>query len=384
MDFATIRRVTKRSRKQTGTRIETPTAFFLRFYHTAADGTRRKKCVKLADKGPLYQTWQDVEPLIERELAVVNGEQAPVRVWTIQEFVEGEYLPWVEKNRAAVTLNSYTRIWELRWKERIGRLHLTALTTAQVTEVLTHFAKAGLGSRSLSHIKWFLSGVYQFAVKQGVVKENPVSAAGWLCKVRRDAKPAVYTLPQVLDMLRVLEPVDIRAALAVALCYFAALRPSEARGLKWEDYDGEELTVRRGVWRGHVGETKTEDSAASVPVIEPLRGLLERLGALTGKRGFILQNANHKPISLDSLNYRLIAPTLKKAGIEWHGYYAGRRGISSLVTDTSKNALNSTGLLRHSTPITALKHYTRAQKESIKAALEQVEKMATKADETVQ
>jgi hypothetical protein len=40
-------------------------------------------------------------------------------------------------------------------------------------------------------------------------------------------------------------------------------------------------------------------------------------------------------------------------------------------------------LLRHSTPITALKHYTRAQKESIEAALKQVEEMAAKADETL-
>jgi hypothetical protein len=59
-------------------------------------------------------------------------------------------------------------------------------------------------------------------------------------------------------------------------------------------------------------------------------------------------------------------------------------GISSLATDTSKNALNSTGLLRHSTPITALKYYTRAQKDSIAAALKTVEKIATKAPETVQ
>jgi hypothetical protein len=87
--------------------------------------------------------------------------------------------------------------------------------------------------------------------------------------------------------------------------------------------------------------------------------------------------------NLVSLNTRVIAPGLKKAGIDWRGYYPCRRGISSLMTDASKNALNSTGLLRHSTPITALKHYTRAQKESIKAALEQVEEMAAKADETL-
>ena len=71
-------------------------------------------------------------------------------------------------------------------------------------------------------------------------------------------------------------------------------------------------------------------------------------------------------------------------GVAWAGFYPCRRGINSLITNTSKNALNSTGLLRHPTPITALKHYTRALKESIKAALKQVEEMATKADETVQ
>jgi integrase len=178
----------------------------------------------------------------------------------------------------------------------------------------------------------------------------------------------------------ILEPLDLRAAVAVALCYFAALRPAEARGLKWEDWTGAELDVRRSVWRNHVGETKTEESAASVPVIEPLRGLLEKLRAQSAGE-YILSNGSGKPLSLDSLNVRVIAPVLKAAGIEWRGYYPCRRGISSLVTDSSKNALNSTGLLRHSTPITALKHYTRAQKDSIQAALKTVEEMATKSAE---
>jgi hypothetical protein len=40
-------------------------------------------------------------------------------------------------------------------------------------------------------------------------------------------------------------------------------------------------------------------------------------------------------------------------------------------------------MLRHSKPSTTLKHYTRAQKESIAAALKQIEAMAAKTD-TVQ
>jgi len=114
-----------------------------------------------------------------------------------------------------------------------------------------------------------------------------------------------------------------------------------------------------------------------------LRGLLEKLKAQSAD-GFILQSSLGNPLSLDSLNVRVIAPAMKKAGIVWGGYYPGRRGISSLITDTSKNALNSTGLLRHSTPITALKHYTRAQKSSIEAALKTVEEMAKKPEETIQ
>ena len=90
----------------------------------------------------------------------------------------------------------------------------------------------------------------------------------------------------------------------------------------------------------------------------------------------MLQNGAGKPLSLDSLNMRVITPAMEKAGIEWRGYYPGRRGISSHVTDTSKNALNSTGLLRHSTPITALKHYTRAQKDSVRASVETIEQQA--------
>jgi hypothetical protein len=106
-----------------------------------------------------------------------------------------------------------------------------------------------------------------------------------------------------------------------------------------------------------------------------LKSLLEKLRKESAD-GYILQYGSGKPLSLDSLNYRLIAPAMKEAGIEWRGYYPGRRGISSRVTDTSKNALNSTGLLRHSTPITALKHYTRAQKDSIAAAMKTIEEQA--------
>jgi len=280
--------------------------------------------------------------------------------------VEDHYLPWVKANKAAVTYQGYLDVWRKHWRDRIGQTTLVNLTTARVTETLTELAQAGVGRWQLGHVKWFLSAVFEYARTQSIVGHNPVPAAKWLCKVARHTKQREYSLTEIVQMLRILEPVDLRAAAAVALSYFAALRPCEIRGLTWADFDGE-IHVRRSVWRNHTGDTKTEGSEGTIPVIEPLRSLLERLrshyGELATPDAPILQNQNRRPISLDSLNWRVIAPAMRKAGIQWRVFYPARRGISSLVTDTSKNALNSTGLLRHSTPITALRHYTRAQKD---------------------
>lgn len=364
-------------RKQKGQRFETDRAFFLRYYHTAEDGKRKQKAVLLAYKSDLYRSWTDVEPLIEAELKRINepADAIPTGRVALTEFVEKSYLPWCETNKSAPTANGYTRVWERYLKPHVGDITLTGLQTSQVTAVLTKHAKDGKGSRTLSHIKWMLSGVYVYAIAAGIVPKNPVPEAKWLVKVARPEKQAEYSLETVLTMLRILEPLDLRTAVAVGLAYFAALRPAEIRGLKWEDFNDSELNIKRSVWRGTVGETKTEESASSVPVIEPLKSLLKKLRKKT-PAGYILQSSTGNPLSLDSLNWRIIAPAMKKAGIEWRGYYPGRRGISSRVTDTSKNALNSTGLLRHSTPITALKHYTRAQKDSIAAAMKTIEGQA--------
>lgn len=377
MDITQLIKRNRLPRKQKGQRFETPTAFFLRFYYTTPEGRRKQKAILLTYKSDMYRSWADVEPLIERELEKVNkaAESIPTGRMTLTTFIETVYLPWCEANKSASTAHGYRLVWENSWKQHVGDIPLTGLQTAQVTAVLTKHAKDGKGSRTLSHIKWMLSGVYVYAIAEGIVPKNPVPDAKWNVKVARPKRQTEYSLEAVLSMLRILEPLDLRAAVAVGLAYFTALRPAEIRGLRWEDYDGAELDIKRSIWRDKVGETKTEGSAATVPVIEPLRSLLEKHRAQSPD-GFILQNLSGKHINLNSLNTRVITPAMEKAGIEWHGFYPCRRGISSRVTDTSKNALNSTGLLRQSTPITALKYYTRAQKDSIAAAMKTIEQQA--------
>jgi integrase len=362
--------IRRRPRKQTGQRIETDAAFFVRYYVNG-----KRKSVKIADKSAQHRTWADVEHLVAALLKHSQDDTTP-KIHTVQSFVETFYLPWVNQHKAPSTAYGYEKVWR-KWKTSgIGGKILATLQTSDVSAVLTSMAQAGLSAATLGHTKWFLSGVYDYAVKTGIVKENPAADAGWLCKVARKEKQPEYSLSDVTAMLRVLEPVDIRAAVAVALAYFAALRPAEIRGLRWEDYEGTHLHIRRSYWRNVPGDTKTPESADSVPMaFATLRDILERLRKLTGGQAgtYILANEQHKPVSLDSLNVRVIAPTLKASGIAWHGYYPCRRGISSLITKITGSPMVASRFLRHRNLLTTIGFYTQVQMDALIAGLAAVE-----------
>ena len=97
---------TIRKHKPQGQRIETATAFFLRYYRTT-EGQRKKVMVKLADKNREYRCWDDVEPLIARLLETSEQSCAATAQLTIAAFVHDHYLPWVKANKAAVTYQGY-------------------------------------------------------------------------------------------------------------------------------------------------------------------------------------------------------------------------------------------------------------------------------------
>jgi integrase len=370
-------------RKQKGQLIETKKAWFIRYYTTeiaAGQEIRKQTCVRLCEKSDLYRHESDVRPLMDQHINAVNAKQEPVTgSMLLGEYVTRIYLPWVKSNLTAATHNGYRQLWNRYLSPRFDKTPMIDLQTHEVTALLTHYAQS-LGARTLSHIKWLLSGVYVFAIGQGTVPKgsNPAFDAKWQAKPKRPRQKLEYSVKQIIQMIDVLKPVDFQAACAVAVCYFTSARPAECRGLRWEDWTGDKLEIKRGMWRNHVGDTKTESSVRTQKVKKTLHDLLTELREKSGNpsQGYIFQNRANKPLSLDSLSGRVIAPTLKKAGIAWAGYYPCRRGISSLMTGVSKNPLNSTGLLGHSNPATALEYYTTPQADSIDAAQDQVEELA--------
>jgi integrase len=123
----------------------------------------------------------------------------------------------------------------------------------------------------LKNVKGFLSGAFRYAVRTGVLRFNPMRET-MLPKGKPMESRRAYSLGEIQSMLEVLGEPERTAILVAAL---TGLRKSEIRGLRREDYDGKTIQVRRSVWRTHVGETKTPESAASIPVLPVLAKALD-------------------------------------------------------------------------------------------------------------
>ncbi len=133
------------------------------------------------------------------------------------------------------------------------------------------------------------------------------------------------------------------------------LRLSVLRGLRWGDFDGETLRVQRGVWRTHVGPTKSQESKAAVPVLAPLKSVLERHRNGVSSTAYIFAGEKRgTPLNLANLASRVVIPALKTRDVPWKGWHAFRRGLGSNLYKVGVPPMVIQSILRHSDVKTTL------------------------------
>lgn len=353
------------------------------------DGTVKRvhQSKRLADYCDRYRTESDVRPLLDDILQPLNAGRVDARsTATLTQFVESEDYKSHVGDLKPSTQYGYSKLWKQHLMPRVGAIVLRDFRTVNAASVLADLRVKGLGRRSLQHAKSLLSGIFTVAKSRGWFDGlNPVQGALIPKRAKAPAETHATTPEEVLDMLDALKGKP-QARAAIALMYFGGLRPGEARGVRWEDFQAHHdnsrnafewrLTPRQSVWRTRVGTPKTEGSAKPVPVIETLRVILAELreAEANPQTGPILRGERcGRPLNLDNLARREVKPTLEKAGIQWHGWYALRRGIGTQITAESKDPLAAKGMLRHENVATTEAHYIKDVPENTRSAMQGVE-----------
>ncbi len=397
-------------REQKGYLFHRYGSWFVRFMDDVRqpDGTIKRKlvCKKLdVPYGGEYRTKKSVAPFAKELLAPVNsGLQNPQATMLVTEFVDTVYLPeYVEKNLRPASLKQYKDVWENHLKPRMGKLTLRVFRTVHGEQMLAEIARqSNLGRSSLRHCKAFLSGAFKQAKRLGILDGlNPIQDVSIPKAPEPEQDTYAYGLSEIKSMLTVLPETAYTVALCAAL---SGLRKGEIMGLRWADFDGKELSVRRSVWNGIENAPKTKKSRAPVPVVKQLSDALEahrlRAGKLAQPDLPIFQAGNGKPLNLDNLARRVIIPALSpcatckkqeeehkpeghvferdKSLPEWHGWHAFRRGLATNLHTLRIDDKTIQAILRHSNIGITQNIYIKSVSESQTAAMDAIsEKLET-------
>jgi integrase len=341
-------------------------------YRVAVNGQRVQRSHFLCNKGDRHRSKSErsVKLLRDEFMLTVNSQQAeqvPDRDMGVTDFWEQRYLPYCEEivqltglpRKTPATVRGYKQIWRQHLKSHFGNRTLQEYAPHMGTAFLESLTGTQ-GKATLRHIKACATSLFKRAVNEQRIKVNPWHDV----QMPDDAIEAVptqhYTVEEAEDIITALiDRVDCQ--LVMSLACFLGLRPGEIAALRWEDFDGENVHIRRSVVRGIVGTPKTKESIASLPLIDRVRMPLELWRQTSpDTSGWVFPSVNNTPIDLHNLVARVIRPALAAAGLVWKGLYAGRRGAgTAIIALTNGNAAIGQALLRHKNMSTTLTFYKK-------------------------
>ena len=327
----------------------------------------------------------DVQALADLELARVNlGQGQGQSADSVKSYLESYLTAGIgSKTRRKlrdVTIESYKRDYNVI-KDFIPEMQLRQVRTPDINRIFDALIEDDgdtvRAQSAYNNIKNFLSGAFRSAVGAGLIDFNPVTAAHSIGG--NEADTHAYSLEEVRDLMSTVDHHTAQAAFVVLA--FTGLRSEELKGLRWDDYDSENevLNIKRTIVHGKlVEDTKTTSSKAPVPVIGIVKKYLDAHLARNSGTGYIFHAPAdpERPINFGHLVWDVVIPEAKKAGVEWHGLHAFRRGLSTLLHDLEIPELTISHILRHSTKSSksvAGRHYIKPSLERMRAALEKVE-----------
>ena len=344
---------------------------------------RKQQCKKLAAVCDRYRTEKDLHDLRDEILgSISSGKVRPESTLSVAEFAEGNWLPWARENCKPSTVAGYETLWNVYLAPYLQEISLRDFRTVDAANLFAQSHRNHkIGRTTLQHCKIRLSGIFTLARNQGALDPpNPIEGALIPKKAAAPAKTHAATPEEVMAILEILRKAgEWKARAAVALMFFAGLRPGEARGICWEHYNGKRLFVTQSVWHKFTTGPKTLDAASPVPVIETLAEILCDLRERDGNpsTGPILRGPSGKPMILDNLSKRVVVPALKRCAVcgeqesehkaehefkldesipKWEGWYSLRRGVATTLAGLTKDRMASKGLLRHTNLATTTRH----------------------------
>ena len=269
-------------------------------------------------------------------------------------------------------------------KPNIGKIPLGKLTTLELQKLYKKLLSKGrvdrieakgqpkgLSPKTVRNIHQVISSAMDFAKAQKLIAVNPTDG----CALPKLEHREMKTLPveQLASFLREAKESGVFEMYYIELA--TGLRRGELLGLKWEDLDLEQCTLRvqRQVSRinGEVVEAplKTKNSYRTISLGTDAVGILKEQRKKCGSSEYVFPSPTGGPISPDSV-IQMLHRVLKRAGLPKVRFHDLRHTFATVALQNGVDIKTVSGMLGHYSAGFTLDTYahvtTAAQREAAK------------------
>jgi integrase len=205
----------------------------------------------------------------------------------------------------------------------------------------------------------------------GALDANPMADTE-IPKGEPNRKTHAYTLKEVETMLATLKGT---AWVAVMVAAWTGLSLAELRGLKWEDIEENQLTVKRTYWHRVEGPPKTEARGNAVHLLPQVFSAFAEHRKENPNTIYVFEGPQGFPFDLATIGSKHIKSALKDTGVEWYGFHALRRGLGTRLFTNGTPIEIVSAILRHGSVHVTRAHYVKTLPETTISAMQKLDEV---------
>lgn len=299
-----------------------------------------------------------------------------------ETFADQWFTEYVEKSLGRRTQENYKQMAP-RVYGSIGHLYMDKITPRQVQKFINSLGEAGanqthpdrgLSPKSIKNHLSFISAVFAYAVKMGMLQYNPCRAVT-LPPLETGREKICYTLEEAQTFLDALADAPIKWQVFFSLALFGGFRREELCGFEFDDFDMEQHTVsvrRASLYTPKEGiftaPTKTTKSRRTLKLPTWIFGLVKQLRAEQTLQRLALGDQWHECgrlfTKLDGTPmgphyaYQWLKMFCAEKGLPFYGIHQFRHLNASLLIYNGEDVRAVSAALGHSQTTTTLNIYT--------------------------
>ena len=326
-------------------------------------------------------TWKPEPKMTEKQIEKELNRQAVMfeeacnkgyqsRAIKFEVFAEEWFESYAKPNLRNTT---YERLLQLRGRAyaAIGHIRMDKITPRQIQAFVNTLSKDGanertakpLAPKTIKHNLSFISDVFSYAVKMGVVSDNPCRKVT-IPKIQPTEKK-IYTLEQVERFLTLLNDEPLKYRTFFNIMIYSGFRRGELLGLEWKDVDFESgvISVRRtsnytAKQGTYTDTTKTQRSQRSLKFPKEIMDMLREYKAEQDEQALkygdkwvetdrLYTKWNGEPMQ-NGTPYFWLGEFCEKHDLPFYGLHSFRHLFCSMLVNNGVDIATVSGAMGHS------------------------------------